>query len=441
MRLQRKLVSILAGGMMLSASPLVLAEQQSLVNIFELAEQHDPQLRAAEQARLATLEARPQARSQLLPQVNAQGTIDRVDQNNEKGFITEDQNYTQTNLGINVKHPLFYKDREIQLDQANKQVQQAAFDYAAAEQDLIIRTAEAYFNVLKARADLEFAQANKKAISRQLEQTRKRFEVGLTAITDVHEAKARYDQAVAQEITSRNQLDNAFEALATITGRSHEELADLRNQLELAPPEPQNHEAWVNKALEENLQTRSQRIATDIARQEIEKQRAAHYPSVDLKGSYSYDESGAFGTDSETGTASVGVQVSMPIYTGGAISSRKREAVYSFQQAQENLEGTVRQTRQQTRDAYRGVMSSISEVRALKQALTSAETALEATEAGFEVGTRTIVDVLDSQRALFEAQRDYATARYDYILNTLRLKQAAGTLSAADVEQVDQHLR
>jgi len=361
MLLKQKTQSILVGGLLFAAAFQVPAAED-LVEIYEVAERNDAQLRAAEQGRLATMEARPQARSQLLPQIGAQGSIDRVDQNNEKGFVTEDQNFTQTNLGINLTHPLYYRDRWIALEQADKQVRQAAVDYAAAEQDLIIRVAEAYFNVLSAQADLEFAQANKKAINRQLEQTRKRFEVGLTAITDVHEAKARYDQAIAQEITSQNQLDSAFEALSTITGQSHEELADLRKGLALASPDPDDMQAWVEKALEENLQTRSQRIATEIARQEIERQRSGHYPTVDLNASYGYQESRQFDRDSESGTASVGVEVNLPVYTGGAISSRTREAVYSFQQAQENLEGTLRQTRQQARDAYRGVMSSISEV-------------------------------------------------------------------------------
>lgn len=426
-------------GILLMASPALHANED-LMAIYDLAVQNDTQLRAAEQALMAGREAEPQARSQLLPQIGAQASLERVFQDNDAPSPIEGD-FNRSNLGLSLTQPLYRRDRLIQLEQAGTQVQQAEINYAATEQDLMLRVAEAYFGVLKAEEELRFAEANRTAIERQYEQTNKRFEVGLIAITDVHEARARLDQSVSQVLSAQNQLDSAYEALSVITGKSHEELADLIETIPLVTPEPNDLEAWENIALEQNLQLHSQRLASEIARQEIERNRSGHYPTVDLVASYGRQDSkllifGAEPLDSESSTAAVGVELNLPIYTGGAVSSQTREAVYLFQQSQEDLEGTQRQTRRQTRDAYRGVMVGISQVKALKQALTSAETALEATEAGFEVGTRTIVDVLDAERARLQAKRDYENSRYDYLLNTLRLKQAAGTLSVSDLEAV-----
>ncbi len=438
MPFKRKLQTMLAGGLLLATATAAPAAED-LVEVYQLAERNDAQLRAAEQARLAALEARPLARSRLLPQVGGNASASRNHLNDRTG-LDNDATYNDFQLGLSLTHPLYYRDREIALEQAGKQVRQAEVDYAAAKQDLVLRVAEAYFNVLEAQAETRFAEANRRAIERQLEQTRKRFEVGLTAITDVHEAKARFDQAQAGVITATNQLDNALEALATITNQEHDALADLDTGVPLETPDPERIGEWVERALENNFQVRSQRLAVAIARQEVEKQRSGHYPTVDLEANYGYQDTRQFGMDREATSASVGVAVNVPFYTGGAIASNTRQSVYDFQRSQENLEGRLRETRRQTRDAYRGVMSSISEVRALEQALTSAETALEATEAGFEVGTRTIVDVLDAQRAQLEARRDLAVARYNYLLNGLRLKKAAGSLAKEDLMGVNQLL-
>ena len=312
--------------------------------------------------------------------------------------------------------------------------------YAFDEQELILRTSRAYFEVLNRQADLEAVLADKEAIGRQLEQTKQRFEVGLIAITDVHEAQARYDRVVSDEIISRNNLDTAREALRVITGKAHQELSGLADDVPLTPPEPASIDDWVAGAEKDNLVLLAARYGLEVARQEIEVQRAAHYPTVDLVAAYAEQN-----TSSDTGrdldAGSIGVELNIPLYTGGLITSRTRQATAQLVQASESLEQTRREVERQTRDAYRNVIAAIGAVEALRQTVVSNQSALDATQAGFEVGTRTIVDVLDSQRDLFRAQRDYVVARHAYVLATLGLRQAVGSLGLPDLQQANGLLR
>ena len=309
-------------------------------------------------------------------------------------------------------------------------------DYATAEQDLIIRVSQAYFDVLSAEATLAFSDADVKAIARQLDQAQQRFEVGLIAITDVNEAQARYDQARADAIAAQNEVDDALESLAEITGQPIPELAGLRAGTELRRPDPENLDDWTQLALETNPGILSARYDVDIAKKEIKRQDAGDSPALDLVGSYNISR-----TDSRNGTdlndARIGLQLNFPLYTGGGVSAATRQARFQYEAAQEVLEQQRRATQTQVRNAYRGVLASISRVKALEATEVSAKSALEATEAGFEVGTRTLVDVLNSQRELFRAERDLAISRYDYILNMLSLRQAAGTLGQTDVDKAN----
>ncbi len=333
--------------------------------------------------------------------------------------------------------------------QADKIVGQAEANYLAAEQDLLVRVADAYFNVLATEDVLASEQAAKEAIARQLEQAQKRFEVGLIAITDVQEAQAAYDQAVAAEIAAKRNVATAKEVLREITGDYPGDLEKPMETMPLANPNPQQENAWVDTALQQNYALLASRLAADIAKDDIRIRRSGHLPTVDLVLGHFDSDTDATRSDllSPPGPAdsaidgdTISIQVTVPIYSGGATSSRVREAVYQHRAAKERLDRIARETERQTRDAYLGVISEISRVNALRQAVQSSETALRATEAGFDVGTRTTVDVLDARRALFLAETNYARSRYDYIMNVLRLKFAAGTLNQEDLAEVDSFL-
>ena len=284
------------------------------------------------------------------------------------------------------------------------------------------------------------AQANKDAIARQLEEAETRFEVGLIAITDVEEAQARFDLANADVIQAENALDNAREALREVAGEYYGSISSLIDEVPLIVPEPDDIDAWTTIALEQNLQLRAAHEATLVARDEIRRVEAGHLPTLDLVGSHTRSDnrgSGGAGFGVESWTSAIGVQLNLPIYQGGTVLSQTRESRHLYEQSVADLETVRRSTQRQAHDAFLGVKSGISRVRALKQALASTESALAAVQAGFDVGTRTSVDVLDAQSDLFEARRNYASARYAYILDILSLKQAAGTLSEDDLVQVN----
>ena len=425
------------------AAPL---HAEDLLAVYRLALEKDPVLQAAAAERRAVLESRAQARALLLPQfsVSADYTRDRnkVLDADSPFFRQETVHFWSRGYSLSLRQPVFNRAFFVQQKQAAAIVKSANARYAAARQDLIVRVANAYFQVLAARDNLEFARAEKNANQRQLEQARQRFEVGLIAITDVHESQAAFDAARAQEIEARNRLSSAREALRVITGQYHEQLSPLAPKIPLLAPDPQDIDAWTRQALAENLGLIATEYQVESAREEVEQRRSGHYPTLDLAGSHRYSDvdDGFFG-GRETEDSSIGFQLNLPIYEGGAVSSRVREAVQRLEQARDQLEQNRREVLRQTRDAYLSVISGIETVKARKQAVISAQSALEATEAGLEVGTRTTVDVLSVRRNLFRNKRDHAQARYNYILDLLRLKQAAGTLSLADVEEINRWLR
>ncbi|MDX5334274.1 MAG: TolC family outer membrane protein [Gammaproteobacteria bacterium] len=426
-----------------------LAQAEDLIDVYEIAAQNDPQIRAAEAAYQAAREATPQARASLLPQINASYQLSEQDQtisDADNPALNGDNDSSSDGWTLRLDQSIYNHQYWVALSQASDTVAQAEAELAAARQALFTRVAEAYFAVLAAEDTLRFAQAEKEAIARQLEQTERRFEVGLIAITDVKESQAQYDLAVAAEIDAINVLDNARESLQVLTGRYLDNLTPLGENLPLASPDPMDLQAWEERAMEQNLSLRAARFATERTRREIQRQRAGHYPTFDLVASYSeFDNSsarlGGVTSDFTSEDASIGVQANLPIFSGGRTSSLTSQARSLFQQAQEELELTRRETSRLTRASYLNVMSDISRVRALEQALISTRTAAEATQAGFEVGTRTSVDVLLALRETYRAERDYASARYTYILNTLRLKQAAGMLARDDLEAVNNWLR
>lgn len=418
------------------------AQGEDLRDVYRLAQEGDPQLRAAEAGHRAALEARPQSRAALLPNVSftAQKQWNQVD---IKKPVAVDKDYDTASYSLNLRQSVYHHDYYVQLRQADAGIAAADAQYGSARQALIVRVAEAYFNLLSAEDNLRFAEAEKTAIAQQLRQTQQRFEVGLSAITDVHEAQAGYDAAVAQEIVAQNQLENTREILREITGREHTALAPLADEIPMQRPDPASIDKWVETALQQNLQLLAVEAETHVAREEMNRRQAGHYPTLDIVASHTWSDTTESGTVSanENNSNVIGLQLNVPIFAGGAISASTREATHLYTQAQEALEQIRRATVRQTRDAYLGVTAGTSTVLARRQALSSAQTALEATQAGFDVGTRTAVEVLNSQRELFRVQRDYARARYDYALSTLRLKQAAGILTEADLDDLNSWLQ
>ena len=449
---------------LLAAAPS--AHAASLLEIYQQALQSDPAIHEAEARRLAALEAKPQARSAYLPQISLTGDYQMTEQTGPTFFqpdldtprlpadVTAERDVMD--WGIVLQQTIFSWDTIVNLKRADKQVTRAEAVREAAQQDLIIRVAQRYFDVLAAEDRLRSIHADRQAIARQLEQARQRFEVGLIAITDVQESQAAYDQAVANEIAAKRSLATAREFLREITGQHVSNLSAPQPDLPLRGPEKSERE-WVDLSLGQNLNLVASRIDEILARDEISFRRSGHYPSLNLSArvndietdrdtTYSYtdtngqEQSVTFSDSLPSETEGVFLSFNMPLFTGGGTSSRVREAVYLHRAAREQLQRVTRETERQARDAYLGVISEQSRVEALKQAVASSQTALDATQAGFEVGTRTIVDVLNSQFALYRAITNYEQARYDYLLNVLRLKQAGGTLQIQDLELIDQFL-
>jgi outer membrane protein len=451
------------------------AQAVSLLDAYRDALRSDPTLREAAALRLATLEARPQARAALLPQIEGTGSYEHQDRSGSQTFTQRSETGEVLTLTTNFKQDvepqrawqlrmtqtLFRWDQWVALRQADRQLAQAEARFRAAEQDLMARVAQRYFEILGARATLEAAEAAKEAIGRQLEQAEKRFEVGLSAITDVQEAQASFDSATAAVIASKRELAIAREFLREITGEYYDDIRDAGPDTPLVTPDPANVDEWVSTALARNLALEAARIGAEISRDAIQTQQSGHYPALELFAQRGNNRVTAQRQDqpqpipgeplpdpqpyrpanSDFWQDAYGVQVRVPIFSGGATASRVREATYTHQANQQALERTARETERQTRDAYLVVTSEISRVQALAQAVQSSQTALRATEAGFEVGTRTTVDVLQSRRQLFEAQRDYANSRYTYLVAALFLKRAAGILREADIEEVDGWLK
>lgn len=415
---------------------------RGLLDIFAEAERSDPGYRQAHANLDAVLENVVQARGNMYrPVIGINGSGVRNRQDIEAAFgRTGRSKFDSRSLGIQMTQPVFYFDRYLRIEQANEQVAQAEVQVSIALQDLIIRVAERYFDILAAQDNLRFAEAEQRSLQEQLRQTEQRFEVGLTAITDVQEARSGFDRARANVIVAGNALENAIEALRETTGVYEDQLKVLEANLPLERPEPEDVEEWANLAQRQNLNVTAAELGSAVAEQEIRVQRAARMPTLDLVGEYGHRQSGGQFGDNTVNAGSIGMQLNIPIYAAGQIGSRTRQARYRHDEALAQLEGARRGALRQARQAYLGVLADISSVKALEQAVVSSETALESIQAGFEVGTRTAVDVVIAERTLLQSRRDLARARYDYLLDVMRLKQAAGTLSPEDLMLADERL-
>jgi outer membrane protein len=451
---------VLALGMLVAAHS---ASAEDLKGVYERALANDPQIREADALRRAARESRPQAWAAILPQLSGSASKTKSDTTSTGQFPQEQRlpdgqtvvlNFLSANVAepetdrwsLDLRQSLISWDNWVAIKRASRQVAQAEADFQAAEQQLILRVSEAYFNVLAAQDAVEAQSSAFDAISRQLEQAEKRFEVGLIAITDVQEAKAARDSAAAAVIAAKRQLASAEELLREITAEKYTVLSKPGDAMPLKSPDPADEAQWVERSMEQNLALISSRLAADIARDNVRAAFGGHLPELDLVASKSKVEtssainfvSGNVGTRlSDTEDESYTLQVTMPLFSGGAAQSRVRQSEFQWRAARERLTRVSRQTERQARDAYLGVISEISRVNALRQALESSQTALKATEAGYEVGTRTAVDVLEGRRSLAVAQTNYSRSRYDYILNVMRLRLASGTLDRATLEEVN----
>jgi outer membrane protein len=423
------------------------AAGEDLMQIYREAQRADPGIAAAQANWTATQEKAPQALAGLLPNVSAAG-IGNL--NNYEATIKSDpavditRNFRQYNAIVSASQPLFRYQNAVFYDQAKQQVTQADYVLASAQQDLIVRVAVTYFDILLAEFNIELAESQKKAVSEQLAQAKRNFEVGVATITDTNEAQAKYDAIVAQEISVRNEYDNRVTALRAIIGRYPRELKKLGGGLVPALPEPNVADYWVDRALKENLNVRIAEASFEIAKLEVDRARGGHYPTLDLVGSYSAQGSNAAVTStvaSDQRSGQIGLQLNVPIYQGGFVNSRVREATALLEKSRQDLEGARRAALFQAQTGFSGVTSAAASVKAFEQAVVSAESALASNILGQEVGVRTFLDVLNVQQNVYSTRRDLAQAYFGYVIGVLRLKSAVGTLTDADLEEINRRLK
>jgi outer membrane protein len=419
------------------------AQAADLLETFHAAQANDPVFAAARAAQQAGHEKLSQGRSLLMPSVslNANTTFNKQD-SSYQGFLagaSGQYNYNSNSYGVTLVQPLFRQQNWQAYSESELQAAQADAQLKIAEQDLIVRVAQAYFDVLIAQDTVGLVGAQKSAISEQLEQAKRNFEVGTATITDTLEAQARYDLTGAQEIAAKNNLEIKRNALQQLINATPGDLSHLGKQFKLEAPQPADMEKWVDEAQANSLQLAIARASAEIADKEVARNRGGHYPTVDIVANYSKNSTGGV-MSNDTTSKSVGVQLNMPLFEGGAVNSKWREAEANRERARQELENARRSIALQTRQAYLGVVSGISQVQALQQALTSSQSVLDASKLGQEVGVRTNLDVLNAQQQLFSTRRDLYQAQYDYLLSELRLKQAVGTLGEDDLNRVNQAL-
>ncbi|MCX7099935.1 MAG: TolC family outer membrane protein [Methylobacter sp.] len=423
-----------------------LAEAGDLISVYRQAVQEDPQLERAREALGAIQETQVQASAALfLPEAMATANVNRDAQSVRLGGTSAlgdsgRSNFMYGGYTLTLTQPILHVDRFIAWQQADSRIAQAEAEFAVAEIALLLRVTERYFEVLAAANNVQFANAQQDTLARGLKETRQRQAVGYLAMTDVQEAQAGFDRAVADAVEAEHQLRDAKEGLQEVTGNHYDQLASLRDDIQLIPPDPVDEQRWVNQALTQNLGLLVIEQTVKIAKASIDIQQAGHLPTLDATGSRSFTTSGGrFGTADIEDTV-VGLALNVPLYQGGRVNSKIREAEHRYREAQAKLKQEQRTVHRAASKAYLGVVAGVSRVKALQQTVNSSQTGLAATQAGFRAGRRTALDVIVAERELLRAQKDYARARYDYVLDTLRLKQSVGTLSPEDLQQVNSWL-
>ena len=413
-----------------------------LLETYQQAKANDPGWRAAQASRLAGVERAPQGRSLLLPTLGLSAATSESDQQVIMPSTNNNYRYGTDSYNILLTQPLYRKQNFAAYAQGIAGANIAEHEFELARQDLILRATLAYFDVLAAQDVLDFAVTEKEAVGRQLALARRNFAVGSATLVDVHEAQARYDLVAAQQITAANDLEVRKEALRALIGTAPAALARLESRLELQPPDPADMEQWVQTATVQSPRIKAQQETLEIARQEVERNSGGHYPTLDLTASRAWSDAGGSvqGFAIESTTNQIGLQFQVPLYQGGGIASRVREATARLEETSQRLDQVRREVVQRTREAYLAIINGMARVRALEQARLSNERALESTVIGYERGLRTGVDVLNAQRELFRTRRDLSQARYDYLISRLRLKTAAGVLQEQDLEDINRLL-
>ncbi|MTI15074.1 TolC family outer membrane protein [Sansalvadorimonas verongulae] len=439
---KRLLVGIGAAVMALSGT-IQAQESADLLKVYELALKNDADLAAAQASFKASSESVNQSRALLLPSIGVQAnTAYQRDWNVGQG-ATATSDYNHHGWGATLTQPLFNLSSWFNFERTGILTEQARQVLAVEQQSLIMRVSEAYFNVLRAEDALSTAQAEERAVQRQLEQTQQRFEVGLIAETDVLEARAAYDGARVARIQANNQVSVSLENLRTLTNVYIGDLVKLDKTMPVATPAPLVVEQWVNTSIAQNLTLKAAREGVSAAESQLKVSRSGHAPTLSFEASFNHDvrHSGDSGPDNKKNSTIYGLKASLPIFSGGGTSSKVRESGYRLEESQMKYDSSLRQVTANTRNLFNTVNADVERVDARCQGIVSASSALKATQSGYEVGTRNIVDVLDAQKSLYGAQRDYLNARYDFIINTLKLKQTAGTLSPQDLKDLNAWIR
>lgn len=441
-------IAVAASVGLAQAEEAPLSSKTDLVTVYQEAAKNNADIAAARADYQARREVVPQARAGLLPNLSAGANYGdtRTELDSPSATISRSGLVYQANLS----QPLFRADRWFQLQAAEATSEQAALELSATEQNLILQSAETYFAVLRAQDNLASTKAEEAAFKRQLDQANERFDVGLSDKTDVLEAQAGFDTARANRLLAERAVDDAFEALVTLTHRDYVAVEGIVHTLPVLAPTPNDAKSWVDTAAAQNLNLQASLYAVTAAEENLRQRKAGHAPTLDAVASYQQGDNDSLGFTNSGGLPrysgdvsqrSIGLQLNIPLYSGGLTSSQVREAYQRLGQTEQLRESLRRQVVQNTRNLFRAVNTDVETVQARRQSIISNQSALEATEIGYQVGTRNIVDVLDAQRQLYSAVRNYNDARYDYILNNLRLKQAAGTLSPADLDALGSFLK
>ena len=413
------------------------AQAQSLLQMYEAAKGHDATYAAARAQAEATQAKAAQAKAALLPQIGA--SVGNTKKHADLPSGTQIADYTEKTKGISATMPLFSLSSISDFRKGAPSYQIAEAQHQAAEQDLLVRTAQAYFDVLTSNQALVSVQAQKAAVAEQLAAAKRNFEVGTKTIVDTRQAQAQFDLVVAQELVAQNDLRTKKLALDQLVGSSNQQPIALKGSASLTAPQPADAEQWVQKALENNASLRMSRMTYEVAKLETQKQNSGHLPTLDLTAKYG--ETRCSGSQplncNDNDARSVGVTLTIPLFAGFAVQNKVKEAVALEEKARSDAEAAQRSVEQNTRTAYFGLLSGLSQVKALEAALASAQSVVDATKLGYQVGVNTNVDVLNSQSQLYQTQRDLAAARYKVLLDQLKLRQAAGTLNADDLKDVN----
>jgi len=424
-----------------------IAFSAGLLDVYQLAVKNDPTFQSANYQKMASQEIRKQAIAKLLPTLVGSAEYTNTSQDIKSSdntvFGVGNTDYDTTSYSLTLTQPIFHWDLIAGYQQSKAEVLRAEAEYRIATHDLIIRVADLYLQALAANDQLTFARAEETAVSKHFELANSRLEMGLVPITDLYDAKARKASVQAQTFEAENLLSDSLQALQEVAGESIGSLNPPRANISLSKPDPPEMDPWIAGALRQNPAIDLQKQALEVARKEVSRQQGGHYPTIDLVGRYNNKdtEGSLFGGGSDVDSTDILLQLNVPLYQGGYVNSRVREAKYHLSAASQELVKQRRAIERQTRSAFLGVNSALKRVDALKQSVGSSQLALEAKQEGFLSGLYTSLAVLDAERDLYLAKQDYAQARYDYLLNSLRLKQASGSLSAADLQHLDQWFR